>query len=89
MIEECFYDYSPPHARDGFKTDPAPSLPILFFFAGPTCLCGSCCKFESITHFVFQSDRLTVNVLHFLLHAINGLEGGCRENNTNSILKCN
>ena len=79
VILECFYDN--PHGSDGFKTDPAPFFPRFFFFAGLTCSCESYYNFKRITYFSFSiwPYCVTVNILHFLLHAIDGLGGAIVE----------
>ena len=56
--EKCFYDTPPHTCQRRFQNRSRAFSPRFFYFAGPTCLCGSCCKFKYITFFVFQFDRL-------------------------------
>ena len=78
---ECFYDSPPPMPAMVSKPIARHFSPTLFFFAGPTCSCGSYCKFKAITHFFFSVwPPVTVNIINFLLHAIDGLGGGYRRN---------
>ena len=57
---------------------PIPRLfsPILNVFAGPTCSCGCYCKCKSIMHFFSIWPPVAVNILYFLVHAIDDLGGG-------------
>ena len=76
---ECFYD-SPPMPATVSKSITRLSS-LIFFFAGPTSLCGRYCKCKSITHFFFSIwPPVAVNFLYFLAHVIDGLGGGYRRN---------
>ena len=61
---------------------PIPRLfsPILFF-AGSNCSCESYSNSKCFTYFSFSVwPPATVNILNFLLHAMDGLGGGYRRN---------